>query len=418
MMDTSAEQIRQSLFALTSRGIKYDLQRVSAASARIGNPHNRYSSIHVAGTNGKGSTCAYIESILRAGGCRTGLFISPHLIAFEERFSIDGITISEKEWIPVYDDLHEVIMEYKLTFFEATMLIAIELFRRHAVEWAVFETGMGGRLDATNILHPRVTVITRIAMDHREYLGSTIEEIAGEKLGIVKEQTPLVIADPVDDRLRALILDTCRQKRAACTFIAGDMAILLQENVSGISFTWRGIPFSSRMTGQFQVINALCAIEAVRQSGFQADTATYQKGIASTSLPGRFQIMTVCGKTVVIDVGHNPDAAAVFCATLRRQFTHETICIITGIMADKDYPAMIKQYAETAQHIVFTRPKTGRAASAETLAHLAPEEKRTVCPDVKDAVREALHRPESLIAVVGSFYTAGEAIIAFAAETR
>jgi dihydrofolate synthase / folylpolyglutamate synthase len=415
-MDYSAEQIRRSLFALSSKGIKYDLGRITDAAARIDNPQNHFTSIHIAGTNGKGSTCAYIESIYRAAGCRTGLFTSPHLISFEERFSINGKTVTEEEWIAIYAKLQDIIKECKLTFFEATMLIAIELFKQRKVEWAVFETGMGGRLDATNILHPQVTVITRIAMDHKEYLGNTIEAIAAEKLGIVKKNTPLVIADPVDGNLRELVVNTCKQNNAACTFISENMVTSINESVAGNAFNYKGVAFSTLMAGRFQVVNALCAIEAVMQSGFYIDLKTYRQGIAEMSIPGRFQKIIVRGKTVVIDVGHNPDATLAFCTTLRRQFPSETICIVTGIMADKEYHLMIRQYADVAHHIIVTQPKTDRAASAAMLAHLLPEEKRTIRIDVGDAVREALRREEQVVAIVGSFYTAGEAMSALATE--
>ncbi|MBN1575576.1 MAG: bifunctional folylpolyglutamate synthase/dihydrofolate synthase [Chitinispirillaceae bacterium] len=408
-MHRSPEQIRQSLFSLTSKGINYDLERITAAADRSGNPHNAYPSIHVAGTNGKGSTCAFIETVLRGAGFTTGLFTSPHIVAFEERFRMNGKMVAEEEWIDVYYQQQTIIESYHLTFFESGMLIASELFRRRGVEWAVFETGLGGRFDATNILRPRVSVITRLAIDHREYLGDTLAEIAREKLGIVKERTPLVAADPDDPGLHRLIEATCRAKEAPCTFVAESDASEIASDNHGAAFHRNGIPYATRLAGRFQIVNALCAIEAIGQSGLTIDADIVQKGIAGAFLPGRFQRLAVSGKTVILDVGHNPDSAAVFVETLRSRFPGKPVCLVAGIMADKDYPAMIALYAAVARHIIFTKPKTDRAAAAETLAACLPEDRRTVCPDVGEAVRTAMNREEAVVCVTGSFYTVGEA---------
>jgi len=177
---TNAGDIRTHLFSLATRGIKYDLDRMRHAALMCNNPQDQYSSFHVAGTNGKGSTCAFLESVLRSCGKKTGLFTSPHLVRFEERFMINGRPIGEALWLAVYEDLRPTIDEQELTFFEATTLMAFELFLREKVEWAVFETGLGGRLDATNVVVPRVSVISRLALDHKEYLGNDLVSVAGK----------------------------------------------------------------------------------------------------------------------------------------------------------------------------------------------------------------------------------------------
>ncbi|MBN1309074.1 MAG: bifunctional folylpolyglutamate synthase/dihydrofolate synthase [Chitinispirillaceae bacterium] len=410
-MNPSPEKIRQSLFALRTKGIKYDLERIAAAADRAGNPHSAYQSIHVAGTNGKGSTCAYLESVLRAAGVTTGLFTSPHLVAFEERFRVNGEMVAEKEWVDVYHTQRSVIESFNLTFFEATMLIASEIFRRRGVGWAVFETGMGGRLDATNILRPRLCVITRLAMDHREYLGDSLAAIALEKLGIVKQRTPLVIAGQLDPGLLRLVEERCRQEKAPCTVVAQTGASPVESTPQGTAFSCDGIPYTTMLAGRFQIVNALCAIEAIRQSGLAVDGSTMQKGIAGAFLPARFQRLAVRGRTLVLDVAHNPDATAALCETLQGRFSGRSICLVVGIMADKEYPSMIALYAAIARHIILTRPKTDRAALAETLAARLPEKQRTVCPDVGEAVETALHRTEEVVCITGSFYTVGEAMV-------
>ncbi len=409
-MESSPESIRQSLFKLTSRGIKYDLQRIASAADRAGNPHTAYRSVHVAGTNGKGSTCAYIESVLRAAGFRTGLFTSPHISAFEERFRIDGEMVKEEEWVAVYNDQRSIIEFFKLTFFEATMLMATELFRRRGVEWAVFETGLGGRLDATNIITPRVCVITRLAIDHRQYLGNTLAEIAAEKLGIVKENTPLIMERPVDENILESVESVCRSKKAPCLFVSIDDAQSVMEEMWGNRWCYHNLTWENRLPGRYQIINAMLAIEAILHSGERIDIYTIQKGIAGARIEGRFQQIILCGKTVIFDVGHNPDSAAALCATLRKRFPGRSVCFVTGIMADKDYSSMISIYDSVGSHIIFTNPKTERAAKAETLAKCLTENKRTICPDVGEALELALKRNEDVVCVTGSFYTVGEAL--------
>ncbi|NLE02707.1 MAG: bifunctional folylpolyglutamate synthase/dihydrofolate synthase, partial [Fibrobacter sp.] len=194
----NGSEIKKHLYSLVNKGIKYDLDRMIAAANSINNPQTFYKSFHVAGTNGKGSTCSFIESVLRASGFKTGLYTSPHILRFEERFRVNGEIVTEDKWLSVYKDIHDKLDIYNLTFFEASTLIAFELFKRENVDWAVFETGLGGRLDATNIIMPQVSVITRIAMDHMDLLGNTLADIAKEKFGIIKKDTSVVCAENSD----------------------------------------------------------------------------------------------------------------------------------------------------------------------------------------------------------------------------
>ncbi|MBN1759288.1 MAG: bifunctional folylpolyglutamate synthase/dihydrofolate synthase [Chitinispirillaceae bacterium] len=410
-MNRTPEQIRQSLFALTTRGIKYDLERISAAAVALGNPQNSCPSYHVAGTNGKGSTCSYIESILRKAGYRTGLFTSPHLVRFEERFRINGEMVETSEWVEVYHDLERHIADNRLTFFEATMLMAAECFRRRNIDWAVYETGLGGRLDATNILRPRVSIITRVAMDHHEYLGNTLPEVFREKLGIVKETVPLVIADPGEPDLRSMAQTVCMQRKAHCTFISANDAYEIRETSGGTSFIHHGTSFTTRMTGGYQVENALLAISAIARAKTSVSRETMQAGIADAFIPGRFERITAGKKTVVLDVAHNPAAAAELCRTLRRFFPDSSLCFVVGIMADKEYPAMLRSYTAVAQHIILTRPATERAATPEALAADLPSTLYSIVDRVGEAVKCAFRREEAVLCITGSFYTVGEAML-------
>ncbi len=409
-MQRTPEQIQQSLFALTTKGIKYDLDRISAAAAHIGNPQDYCPAFHIAGTNGKGSTCAYIESILRNAGFTTGLFTSPHLVKFEERFRINGTIIETGEWVEVFHHLEPHIADYQLTFFEATMLMAAELFRRRKVDWAVYETGLGGRLDATNILTPRLAAITRVAMDHREYLGGTLAEVFGEKLGIVKETVPLVLARPEEPELCRMAEEVTAKRRAICTFISAENTETVERSGGGISFVHNDTAFTTQLTGRYQVENALLAIAAIEQAQIGISLKQLQAGIDGAFLPGRFQQVVVGNKTVILDVAHNPAAAAELCATLRGAFPDASICCVTGIMADKEYSTMLEKYAGVARHIILTKPDTSRAASAQVLAeHLSPDS-YSIVDGVGEAVRSALLRDETVVCVTGSFFTVGEAI--------
>jgi len=407
---SNASEIREHLYSLNTRGIKYDLDRIREAAHRCGNPQNFYKSFHVAGTNGKGSTCTYIESVLRAAGNKTGLYTSPHIVDFEERFLINGIPVTEDDWLDIYETQKPVIDDLKLTFFEATTLMAFELFKRNGVNWAVFETGLGGRLDATNIIVPQAAVVTGIAMDHTEYLGSTLLAIAHEKLGIVKPQCPLVFAESSNHAIVNLAERTCSEKNAPLHIVSAEDASEIDENCDGIAFTWKNERFQIPMRGKHQVTNALLALNALQCAGF-TDIAVQKKGLAGAFLPGRFQIVKQHGRTIVFDVGHNPDAASVVVRTIRKVFNGKKVCIVTGIMKDKDTRGILEYYCSVADHIICAKPSTGRAASSDLLIEHCGKEnayKTETAKSVADAIKTALSRPEDIVCITGSFYTVGE----------
>ncbi len=383
------------------------------AAKTIGNPQNRYKSFHVAGTNGKGSTCAYIESALRNLGYTTGLFMSPHIIDFEERFIINGRPVETQAWVDVYKSISPVIEELSLTFFEATALLAFELFSREKIDFAVFETGMGGRLDATNIITPVAAAITSISVDHREFLGNDVAAISNEKLGIVKRQVPCIMAFPESEDVRENAESVCRARDSALTFARVETEVLgIQENAHGMGFTYKNQAFAIPLFGLHQVHNALLAIKTLEAAGF-TDLNALAEGMAKTFLPGRFQAAGILGKTVVFDVGHNPDAAAIFTNALSRRFPTDRICIVAGIMKDKDCDGMFLQYCRRADTLLLTQPKTERSAPALQLQKRIPswfKGRVIVEEDVGIAVKKAIISEAPVISCVGSFYTVGEAM--------
>lgn len=410
-MERCAE-IRKHLFSLVTRGIKYDLERMISAAEVCGNPQNAYPCFHVAGTNGKGSICAYLDSGLRSCGYRIGLFASPHLVRFEERFLIDGIPMGEAVWLDVYSDLQSAIEKFRLTFFEASTLMAFEIFRRRKVQWAVFETGLGGRLDATNVVVPAVSVISRIAMDHMDYLGTDLASIASEKLGIVKPGIPLIMAKSENRAINALAAKRCEETGTSCRFVDKTDCADCRIDSEGASFIWKNNRYRVPLRGEYQVVNALLALNALDVAGIKKQQAI-ALGLEKTWLPGRFQAMTIRNRGVIFDVGHNPDAARAFCRSLGRISKGKSICFVLGIMKDKDIAGIMAHYSAVASRFVCTAPATERAAAPEVLQKNIPGVFKGTCSmaaTVAGAIESAFKSTEDIICIAGSFFTVGEAM--------
>jgi dihydrofolate synthase/folylpolyglutamate synthase len=407
------EEITSHIFGLTSRsrGIKYDLSRIAEAVNRAGHPERAYDTFHVAGTNGKGSICAMAESVFRCAGERTGLFTQPHLVDFEERFLVNGRPVLPEAWVQAYIDLEEIIIDLGLTFFEISCLLAFELFRREKVTWAVLETGMGGRLDGTNVVTPRVSVIAGISLEHTDYLGKTLRAIAGEKLGIVKRGVPLVMLEPAEAEVRKLAQETCAQRGAPLTFVSSRSASNVSESGQGSRFEFRGGAYEVPLAGEHQVANAVAALAALQAVGV-GERDVLAKGLRETSIPGRFQVVRVRDKTFVFDIAHNPRAAEVTAATLRERFAGKRIGVVTGIMDDKDVGGILAPLNAVAEFFVFTRPGTHRAHPAEKLHTFLPRDARphVTAHGVADALEHAMASSANVVCVTGSCYTVGEAM--------
>ena len=413
-MQHDAESVRRHLFSLSSRGIKYNLDRMLSAVEACGNPQKAYRCFHIAGTNGKGSVCSYLESCLRCFGFKTGLFTSPHLVRFEERFMISGSPVEETLWLGVYRDLQPAIERFRLTFFEASTLIAFEMFRRKKIDWAVFETGLGGRFDATNVVVPAVSVITRVAMDHMELLGSDLASIAGEKLGIAKRGVPLVMSEPESASIKSLAVEYAEKTGAPCRFVNKSGAAGCVVDTDGASFMFDGTKYRINLPGGFQVDNALLALAALKAAGTGGMPAeALVRGLAEARLPGRFQALSVRNRLVVFDVGHNPDAASALCRSLRDRFREQPVCLVLGIMKDKDITGMMAHYVTAVRRIICTAPATERAAAPETIKNMVPGTFNgglSTASMVAAAVEDAFSSPEDVICIAGSFFTVGEAM--------
>lgn len=405
------------LCRLQKVGIKFGLNRTENLLERLGNPHRRFHCIHIAGTNGKGSTAAILSSILTRHGYRVGLYTSPHLVRFTERFRINDREASADKIFGVFQDVMRVMSgEEWPTFFEAVTAMAFQYFALEGVDWAVIETGMGGRLDATNVVQPEVAVITNVAMDHQEFLGATLSSIAREKAGIVKSGKPVVTAVK-QPAAQSTLKATCLKKAAplyryGIHFRAHPYAPQ-QFHYHGITHHWPNL--SLGLLGEHQYTNAalaLAALEVIESQGaVMLDAQRITQGLAQVRWPGRLEVLETA-PLVVLDGAHNPHGAESLRTALRKVFPDRRLHLVMGIMADKDIRGIFRRLLPLAETVVFTQPRYGRAAHPEDLRRLAlPMIKKVyVIPKPADAIAQAkaLASVEDVICITGSLYFAGE----------
>lgn len=384
---------------------KLGLERIGTVLQALGEPQNSYRTVHVAGTNGKGSTCAMIEAGLRAAGVRTGLFTSPHLIEPVERIQIDGIPVTKDQFREAFEIVHDTAGKLDLdchpTYFETVTAMAFWLFRELGVETAVVETGLGGRLDATNVIQPAVAVITAIDFDHEAYLGHTIEAIAGEKAGILKPGTPAVFARQRPEaetvlETRAKELDI-RVERAEDFEIRG-----LEIDARGSSFNGLRCP----LPGEHQVDNAINAVLTLRKLGVPAN------GIEEARWPGRLECVAP-NPDVILDGAHNPAGARALRRYIERFYSGRKLWMIYGAMRDKAVEEIAEILFPLAQELIFTAPDAPRALRPEALLEMAGQGR--IAKDVEAAIGmlNAEAGADDVVIITGSLFLIGEARIAY-----
>ena len=407
---------------------KFNLENITVLLERLGRPDRAYPCVHIAGTNGKGSTAAFVEAILRDAGFRTGLNSSPHLERINERIRINGEEAADEVFAQTFTRIHKVIEELlaegKLqvhpTYFECVTALAFEMFARERVEFGVIEVGLGGRWDATNVIRPVVSVITRIDFDHENYLGHSLQEIAREKLGILKYDVGVVSAPQLAE-VRELVL--ARAKELHCPLIEvqeafrvenesvkrGCLRAEVSEMDSGTRFT-----LGPQLRGRFQLQNALNAVGAarvLRARGFRISDQNIERGVAAAFWPGRLeQLQERPG--VYLDGAHNPGAARELARFLEEHFTGRRIFLLFGAMRDKAVDEVGGTLFPHATEVIFTQPRTPRAVSASQLAEMAGHHaaKFSVIPDAEKALEAAWVKaqPEDAIFVTGSLYLVGQ----------
>ncbi len=377
------------LYGAQTFGIKLGLENIRRLLQSTGNPHERLRFIHVAGTNGKGSTCAMLDSALRASGVRSSLYTSPHLVDFRERIRVDGRMIPEEAAAEGLTLLRAASRgwDHAPTFFELATALAAWWFAREGAEVVVWETGMGGRLDATNAVTPLVSVITPVGMDHAQWLGNTLAEIAAEKAGIIKPGVPVVSA-PQEDEVRAVLEARADEAGAPLRFVAEpcDWPVGLQ----GLHQRW----------------NAALALAALDAAGLVSDGVARRRALASVSWPARFQR---CERNIVIDGAHNAHAAAALVETWRAAFGDFKGRLVFGALRDKDTRALLVSLRQIADEIWLVPVNNTRAASAAELSATAAASGFPVIREsaLAEALDSATSRPTL---VTGSLFLAGEAL--------
>jgi dihydrofolate synthase / folylpolyglutamate synthase len=407
---------------------KFDLENIAVLAEHLGRPERAYPSAHIAGTNGKGSTAAFLDSILRRAGYRTGLYTSPHLERMNERIRVNGEEISDSAFAEaftrIYDVIEELLAAGKLrahpTYFECVTAMAFEHFAQQRIEFGVFEVGLGGRLDATNILTPAICVITRIDFDHENFLGHSLPEIAAEKAGILKPGVPVVIAEQRPEP-REVIL--ARAKALGCPVIEIDTAYRIdqqraQEGRAVAQVTETGSGWSTQLApqlpGRFQLQNALNAVAAarvLRDGGLRISHEAIRQGIANAEWPGRLEKLHA-HPDVYLDGAHNPGAARELAAFWRENFAGRRILVIYGALRDKAVDEIAGILFPHVAEVIFTEPRTTRAISAKQLAEIAAHHavKNSIVANAEHALDYALSRAsaDDAIFVTGSLYLVGQ----------
>jgi len=405
------------LYDLQKYGIKFGLSSTSNLLGRLGNPHQNFRAIHIAGTNGKGSTAAMLSAILTDMGMQVGLYTSPHLVRFNERFRINDQDVDDQGIMDVFRRVKDVVDEREPpTFFEMTTAMALSFFAEKGVDWAILEVGMGGRLDATNVIQPQMTIINNVAFDHQEFLGATLGRIAREKAGIIKQGVPLITAvrQPV---ALAVIKERCSALNAPCYRVGQQIKVRSRgkQRFSYRGLKWRLDNLQLPLAGRHQLLNAataLGALEVLEQSGQLPPTRSHvREGLRKTRWPGRLERFRE-RPPVLLDGAHNYAGVVALCKALQEEYTYKRLIIVLGIMADKDLRGMLHKLAFLADYIILTRPKYERAAEPESLREVAGEfANRT---ELIRSVRQALQRAmilathEDLVVVTGSLYFIGE----------
>jgi dihydrofolate synthase/folylpolyglutamate synthase len=395
-----------------SAGWDLKLERMRAALVRRGHPEARFPTVHVAGTNGKGSVAAMVESVLRAAGHHTALYTSPHLVDFAERMRIDGRTIPHASVVELVAELRCDLdgAGIRLTHFEFATLLGFEWFARVGVDVAVVEVGLGGRLDATNLVHPMVTAITSIARDHEEYLGSDLRAIAAEKAGIAKRGVPLVAgrmpAEAVEEIAR------CAGAAGAPLVSVAD-GMLVEEGPGVLRFRARGVDWGGlrlALDGSFQRDNAAVALLALACAPFTVSAAAVRAGLARVRWPGRLAVVRD-DPLVLVDGAHNPAGMAALAAELPSRFGGRRATLVFAVMADKDWRAMLSPLFPHVGRAIVTRVGR-RAAEPEAVAAVVGEHVPVrVLADPRAALAAALAdaAPGEPVLVTGSLFLVGEA---------
>lgn len=419
----------EKIYKLGRFGIKLEIDTISNILSHLNSPHNDYHMIHVAGTNGKGSTATCIASILSAAGFKTGVYTSPHLVRFNERICVNGQEISDADVVSAYEAVNAADNRLsqgsrRATFFEIVTAMAFYHFAQKKVEWAVIETGMGGRFDATNIIKPKVSIITNLSMEHTDYLGDTIKDLAREKGGIIKTGVPTVTAVSQPSGIDSLA-QVAKDRGSALYRFKHHFSI--RKNPGRSTYHYKGIyqnfnELTKPLPGEHQRENlslALAALEVVFKQNqgtdprYELPRELVHQGLARVKWPGRLEKI-MDHPLVILDGAHNFKAAVLLGKYLTQTLGDKKLTLVIGILDDKPYEAMLGRLLPRAQRVIVTKAKINRSIEPAVLTAATQKifnGEVKIIEDVKDAVSYAISTScnEDAICIAGSLYVAGEA---------
>ncbi len=415
---------------LKKRGSVPGLDAIQGLLEELGHPEEDLKIVHIAGTNGKGSVFAYLSSILMAAGFKVGRYISPTISCYEERFQINGIYIAKDKLERLYGIVEEAMRReeektgLKPTLFEVETALSFLYFKEENVDYALVEVGMGGRLDATNVIkYPELTVISSISYDHKAILGDTLKEIACHKAGIIKESSPVVLSENPEEVCK-VVEQEAKEKTVQCIKVKSKDYEILAETPYGNIFLWKEQRYETKLPGRHQISNAVTALtaseylfekdyeenEARKRIAKELDSmnikAAQQSGIIRTRWPGRLEVLKK-EPLFYRDGAHNPDGACKLAAFLQKHFTNKRIIYIMGVLKDKEYKKMLQYLMPLAKKVYVFKPDNERGLSAEILATTIKEITDVMVmtePDVNTAVSKALEeaQPEDVLVACGS----------------
>ena len=405
-----------TIYNLRRYGIILGLSTIRKILQGLGNPQDTFNSIHVAGTNGKGSIASALATILHISGYKVGLYTSPHLVRFNERISINNRHVSDEDIVASYEAVKSVHHgPREPTFFEFATAMALYEFGRQKVDWAVIETGMGGRLDATNIIKSALSIITNISLEHKIYLGNTIAEITREKGGIIKNNVPVVTG--VKQKNAISVLKTIADSKSAQLYRFGDAFRVRRNNGAfnyfGLDNVWRNI--HTGLLGNHQINNAalvLASCEILNKNNLDLTPQNIKDGLVQNKWPGRLEIVS-WSPLILLDGAHNFIAARNLAGYLSENLSGRNITLVVGMLDDKPCAAMLKSLIPFCSRVILTSPKIDRALPPEKLYPIAKEmiSDIHIIPDVDKAAIHAIKTasPNDVICIAGSLYVVGEA---------
>lgn len=414
------EEALEKISSLLRFGMKPGLERIEKLLALLGNPQDRLKFVHVAGTNGKGSTCALISAVLRKSRYKTGLFTSPYVTDFCERMQINGEMIPHADLTALVETTFPLVEQMAqngevITEFELITALAMQWFAKNNCDVVVLEVGLGGRLDATNVIKtPLVSVITSISLDHTAILGDTVEKIAYEKCGIIKEGGITVCYPEQPPKALEVIRSIALERHNK--FVLADMnsVVKLSANITGTGLEYRGLLVSLPFIGDHQVKNAvtaLAALEVLKQEGLHITDHSFESGFSSASFPARLELLSM-SPLVLLDGAHNPDGTAALAAAIKSYLGGRKVVAVMGMLADKDVPTATQNLAGLFSHVITLAPSNPRAMSAQELADhwRSLKTEAEASGSVDEALQKALvlADDDGAVVICGSLYLAGE----------